>query len=85
MNIKKLVIVVLATTEDFLNAMMIWNFSAFMESLHQKYLQLMNQANQAKTDQQYHVLVKQAEKCLHQYPHNDVFELTVRDGRDQAA
>ena len=32
-----------------------------MPSLHRKYLQLMNQANQAKTDQQYHFLVKQAE------------------------
>ena len=56
-----------------------------MASLHQKYLQLMNQANQAKTDQQYHFLVKQAEKCFHQNADNGVIESTDRDVLDQAA
>ena len=56
-----------------------------MPSLRRKYLQLMNQANQAKTDQQYHFLVKQAEKCLHQKAANSAIESTDRDVLDQAA
>ena len=56
-----------------------------MPSLHRKYLQLMNQANQARTDQQYHFLVKQAEQCLHQNLENNVFDLTDKHVRDRAA